>query len=312
VVISLLRGWDAIFAREWPHAVVADFAPACLLAAAGRIPAVAIGGGYAVPPAEMAEFPVLRADVVARKHDERKLIGTVNGALHETGRPEIAALPAVFKADRVCVTSYRETDPYASLRTAQHLAPFLPPWNRQPAREGREIFVYFPEFIASYPAVLYAIAQLAVKGRAVRLFVPRLPSALAAQFRSRGVEIETQPVPLDQIAERTSLLVFHGSLGTASFALAAGIPQVIVSIDTEKTLVGQAVERLGAGRHVRLAKNNPLEGPLLAQLIVETASDAMLSATARGIAPQFASRLMQPPAARIAEIVDELAGAKVR
>ena len=79
-IASLIGEWDRIFARVKPLALVADFAPASLLAAAGRIPSVAIGSGYALPPADVPEFPLLRSDVPVRKYEERILLDAVNRA----------------------------------------------------------------------------------------------------------------------------------------------------------------------------------------------------------------------------------------
>jgi rhamnosyltransferase subunit B len=307
-IASLIGEWDRIFAGVKPNALVADFAPASLLAAAGRIPSVAIGSGYALPPATVPEFPLLRPDVSARKYQERVLLEAVNRALVASGRQELDRLPQIFAADRQCVACFEETDPYATLRDGPNLAPFLPPWSRAGADRGEEIFVYLPEHVASNPAVAIAIAQVVGAGKVVRIFVPDLDAAIAGRFVSAGALLETAPVPLDDLARRTSLVVYHGSLGIASFALAAGIPQIVIAHDTEKRLVGQAIERLGAGHSVALSSHSPLEGALLAQFVLETAADETLRTAVRSIAPEFVRRLGKAPAEEVAEEVAGLVG----
>jgi UDP:flavonoid glycosyltransferase YjiC (YdhE family) len=153
-----------------------------------------------------------------------------------------------------------------------------------------------------------AIEQLASAGTAVRVFIPGLDAVITRRIASAGAVVETAPVSLDDLTKRTSLVVFHGSLGTASFALAAGIPQIIVALDTEKRLIGRAIERLGAGRCVTLSDSNPLEGALLAQFILETSADESLRAVARSIAPGFRQRLREDPAEKVAQKVVRLAG----
>ena len=55
---QLLRGWDAILAATRPDVLFADFAPALIAASRGRVPSVAAGIGFAVPPGHLPRFPL--------------------------------------------------------------------------------------------------------------------------------------------------------------------------------------------------------------------------------------------------------------
>jgi rhamnosyltransferase subunit B len=90
-ITSLIREWDRIFASVRPLALVAEFAPASLLAAAGKIPSVAVGNGYTLPPPSMPDFPLLRSDVSARKYEEPTMLRAVNRALAACGRMDSAS-----------------------------------------------------------------------------------------------------------------------------------------------------------------------------------------------------------------------------
>jgi UDP:flavonoid glycosyltransferase YjiC (YdhE family) len=153
-----------------------------------------------------------------------------------------------------------------------------------------------------------AVAQVVGTGKAVRIFVPDLDAAIAECFVTTGALVETAPVLLDDLGRRTSLVVYHGSLGIASFALSAGIPQVVIAHDTEKRIVGQAIERLGVGRSISLSSRSPLEGALLAQFILEMSADESRRAAARSIAPEFVQRLARAPAEQVADEVAGLVG----
>jgi UDP:flavonoid glycosyltransferase YjiC (YdhE family) len=309
-VEAVVGAWDRMLAQMQPAALVADFAPGALLAARGRIPSIAVGNGYTLPPADAQSFPIVRPDQNRRKHDEALVLNALNQGLRQLAREPLDRLPAVFSADRACVATFAEIDPYAEKRVAPHLPPFLPRWDRAPASGGREIFVYLAGTAGFHPAALAAIEQVALDGTAIRLFAPDAAPAASARLAAAGVAVESTAAPLEEIARRTALIVFHGGVGTASFALAAGIPQIVVAPDTEKWLVGRAVEQLGAGRCVRLSRDNPLEAALLAQLVREARGDESLAARARSLAPGFAARLAEDPAEAVAQQVTELTGGR--
>ena len=63
--------WQGVMRECDISLVIADCAPCALMAARGLgIPAIAIGTGYLVPPAEMQEFPVLLPRYSTRIYDE--------------------------------------------------------------------------------------------------------------------------------------------------------------------------------------------------------------------------------------------------
>jgi hypothetical protein len=295
----LIGEWERLIGDVQPVALVADFAPAALLTAYGRLPTIAIGNGYTLPPTDARTFALLKSDA-PRKYDEQALLRSTNAALRRCGRGEIDRLPAIFSADRNCITTFVELDPYAPRSFASYLAPTLSAWSRKPDANGNEIFVYLPEYVTSSPAILASIETVARHGKPVRLFIPKLDSKIGASLSAAGVAVETQPVRLDEVAQASSLIVSHGGLGMTCFALAAGIPHAIVAWETEKALNGQAVERLGAGRYARPSRNNPLEATLLAQFILETAENTQLATTAKAISPRFAARLTEDPVVEIA------------
>ena len=302
-----LAGWDTIFSNVRPSAVVADFSPMCLLAARTRIPALARGNGFTLPPAHLETFPMLRPEQQNRKYDEQVLLETLNGALRASGRHPIARLPAVFSADRMCVAGFAEIDPYATERRISYVAPFLPSWRPNVREEGNEIFVYLPEYIHAYPTILAALENVAAAGSVVRFHAPNLDHAIARRLTSAGIVVEREPVPLESIAQRSRLIVSHGGYGTSSFSLAAGVPQVVIAFDTEKLLTGAALEKLGVGRLVRIQRDNPLEVALLAQLILEAHADDQLAERARSLAPGFLARMQEDPAKQAADQVVEIA-----
>ncbi|MCU0934698.1 MAG: hypothetical protein MUF66_01200, partial [Gammaproteobacteria bacterium] len=58
-----VRAWESLLDLIRPRLVLADFSPILHLAAFGRVPVVAVGDGFCVPPALPGGFPVLRRNL---------------------------------------------------------------------------------------------------------------------------------------------------------------------------------------------------------------------------------------------------------
>lgn len=309
VVRSLVSAWEEIFRRVDPAAIVADYAPAALLAARGRLPAVAVGNGFTLPPADTDRFARIAADEDCSepKYDESALLETIGKVLGQTGRTPLTRLPQLFAADRSCVATFVELDPYAATRRTRYSAPFLPAGRDVVRGDGRELFVYLSdERLRRNAAPVRAISTLAGEGLSIRAYIPGVSAEMRGALDTAGVKLETTPLSLTDIARSSRLILSHGSLGMVSAALAAGIPQIVIPFDGEKRLIGQALERLGVGRSLRLQQGNPLEPALLAAAIRETIEDEKSAATAKALAPSFANRLMPDPAEEVAAYVREL------
>lgn len=302
----LLRAWDHLFARINPVAVVADFAPASLLAARGRIPTVSIGNGYTLPPAEADRFAILADDKDRPKHEEATVLEAVNKALARVGRQPLDRFPAVFAADRTCVACFDELDPFVAQRRTPNTEPFLPESCKQSSGEGKELFAYFTEAVGDHPIILGAIETVARAGVPVRVHIPNLPGEAAGSLKASGAIVEPSAIPFHQIADRSAMILSHGGLGLASSAFVAGIPHIVVPLDLEKLAYGRALERTGLGRNFKVSQSNPLEIALLAAAIQQTLADHALRQRARKAAPEFAARLRRPPAETVVDRVTEL------
>jgi UDP:flavonoid glycosyltransferase YjiC (YdhE family) len=306
IVEHMIESWDSLLARINPAAVVADFAPACLLAARGRLPAIAVGDGFTLPPNTLEQFPQFEPGEQAPKYKEETLTEVVNACLRASDRPPIARLPEIFGADRYCAGAFTEFDPYASERRIPTAAPWVPVWDRTVPTGGDEVFGYFSVNIDTLPTVTEALARVASEGLHVRVHIPALNEESRTDLAASGVIVEPEPLPFEDIQRRARLVVSFGSLGLVSCALTAGIPQVVLPLGIAKSVTGRAVERLGVGRWLNLKPGNPLEPALLSQAIVEIYRDEKLAAAAKSRAPDFARRLAPRPAEIVADFVQEL------
>jgi hypothetical protein len=303
-VATMVRAWRALVESVRPAAVIADFAPACLLACRGRVPSIAVGDGFTLPPSTMETFTQFENG--PPKYDERDLVGSVNEGLQNTCGVTIERLPEIFAADRHCTGSFVELDPYAPHRRIATVAPWAPDWDRTVATQRTEVFAY----IGVQPPLMATLAEafryVVADGIAVRLHIPSMDPVTDAAFSGSGAIIEKEPVPFDAIHRRTRLAVSFGSFGFVSCGLAAGIPQIVLPLGMAMGCTAKAVQGLGAGCSVSLTPGNPLEGRLLGQVIIEAFRGDELTVSAIARAPDFAKRLKPSPAEIVANLLDEL------
>lgn len=299
VVSGLLRAWEGILRGARPDLVVAEFAPSLLLAAAGRIPALAIGTGFGTPPAGLAAFPSLTGKPAA--HDERRLLDHVNRELGLVERPALPALPAMLQADRTLTEVFRELDPYRAWRDAgDYSAPHIQAIPPMADGQGEELFFYF-NGIAGFQKELFLGAV--DSGLKIRMHDPRMSEVEIGELERAGITFERKPVPFAKIVERSRLVVSHGGLGLACTALCAGLPHVIVPFDMEKRLTAAALVEAGLGAS---ADHKALKRDAVAGLLNQTYADDALGKRARAAAPDFRVRAATPSAIHVADAVEAL------
>ena len=297
IVESVVRGWRRLLGAVRPDAVIAEYAPFLLLAARGRVPAVALGTGFLTPPPGMAAFPRLAPGEAAS--DEAATLAAVNCALGRLGDAPLEALPRLFAADRAVVETFAELDPYADDRV-EPLAHPVEAAGTLAAGEGEELFVYAPATVAAGSRLWRG---LAAAGLPVRVHVPEAPEPLREELKGLGFAVEPEPLPPREIASRARLLVSHGGHGFVCAGLAIGLPHIVCYPDLEKRFHGFALARHGLGGHVSLAQLDP---KAFGASLKRIHGDEALAARSLAAGADFRSRPQPPMAETVAQAVADL------
>ncbi len=294
----LVLAWDSLIVATRAELVIADYAPALIVAAQGRLPSIATGSGFQVPPAGSHE--ILRIGDGEPGYDESQMLDIIDADLRETGRPPLDTLSAFFRSSRPLVASFRELDPYQRPSDAEFIAPAIGHKPSPASRPGDEVFVYLNGPVRKSEAFWKG---LAASGHRVRTYLLGADEALAAMVAGHGVIVERQPVPWPLIVERSRIAVHHGAHGTMCALLLAGIPQISVPADLEKQLHSRAMAQHGLG--IVLDSDNT-SAEQLAQTVSALHADTDFAARARSAAPSFAARIPIPFEDSISEAAEEL------
>jgi len=302
----LLREWDQLLAKVKPDVLIGDAAPACLAAAYGRIPSVAIGTGFTLPPAVAGQFGSIDPEGRPPQVEETSLLDAANTGLRATGRASLRCLPELYRADRTCVGTFAEFDPYGDARENPVATPWLPEWTAATSMRREEIFCYLSFNIAELRTLLIALAQVAALGVPVRVYIPRADPETARWLETRAIRLAPKPLPLNEIQSCARLVISFGSLGFVSFALAAGIPQIVIPHSLSHEVTGRIVAKIGAGHSFKLDARSPLEADLLAQAIHHIFSNDEPTERSKSLAPGFMRRTLPRTPEVTAAMVDEL------
>lgn len=297
-VSAMLGAWDGILRAARPDAIAAEFAPALMLAARGRIPLVSLGTGFSLPPAQTSHFPSLTGQPPL--HDERKLLAVVNEALGRHARAPLDALPQIFAADRTVPAAFRELDPYRDVRIEAHGTPSLSGAIAASAGDGDELFVYMN---GSQPRLAAFWNGLARSGVPIRLYDARLTPADRDTLERAGLTVETRQIPFDRIVERSRIVMSHGGMGFTSSALLAGIPHIVTPFDLEKRLISAGLREIGLGLEIAF---EDMDADRFAAQLRAAMADQSLVDRARAAAPFFRERMVRSCEEEIAEAIEGL------
>ena len=293
-------GWwrDTLVARR-VGLVIGDYAPCALLAARSLgLAAVGVGTGYGLPPADLDQFPVLIDDYGARLYDEVEIVAAVNGALAHFDAAPIVRAPEIYAYDDQLVRTLPQLDPYPS-RSDDYLPPVADVASAV-GGGGDEVFIYFSTSELADAALMEAACTLDAP---TRLFAPgATPAQRAALARHPQVIVETRPVPVDQIARRSRMMLHSAQHGILCLGLAAGLPQAAAPQHLEQEFHARRAQTAGV---LRLLPRGG-DAATLREAIRAVYHDADMARHARAMAQDARPRMLKDVARLIRARLDRV------
>ncbi len=297
-----LLGWRGLCALWQPDLVVADYAPAALLAARLRgVPTVTIGSGFSLPPpgaplAAYRDWHRVEPEVL-RRLDER-LLATVSKAfqnVHAASPPSAAR--ELFAGEVNLLCNFPDLDPFGPREGVEYLGPAAD------ASLGREvawntdarprIVAYLKPRDARFVALVAALRQVA--GEAL-VAAPGLTDAQARELSSDRVRVFAEALNLDALGS-ADLCISHAGPGVASRAILAGVPLALLPMQLEQFLVARRLRSAGAADFI--APDDP--PPDFAAWLGAIAQRAELREGARALARAHQGYDFEHAAARAAQ-----------
>lgn len=238
----LMLAWDVLLQMIQPDLIVTEYAPVLGLAAYGRHKVLAMGHGYILPPAELAQFPVFDYTRTPFAPQEL-LLDVVRRVQAAHGRPQPPTLPAVVGGSAQVVTAYPEIDPYDRFRREKAAGP-MDAYRPAPLPAEPRFYAYLTAEFRQLRLPLEALVNARLPGT---VYIKRITPRLRQYLSERGITVLLAPPPLERAVAEASIVVHHGGIATAMAAMGLGRPQVLWPHVTDQMVTGEALERLGVG-----------------------------------------------------------------
>lgn len=290
-----LHIWRKIIDDERPDLIIAAYAPGLSLACHGKIPLIAVGNGYTLPPADLSAFPVLAGSQQPMKYPEEDAVERINRVLGGRKLKPIDRLAQINRADRYCLLTYPIFDPYRADRKDPWLGSPLVPDVAKAQAPGDLLFAYFHESRQLDDRLIEGLVGGGLPGTAVfstpmRRTVKRLAQA--------NIDTPFDLPDLRQELPKARVIVHQGGLNTCAAGALYGVPQVIVHTDQERKLYAQSVVGHDAGFMLEWSS---LTAGGLAAAIREAAGHDLVVSAARKLAEDLAPFRKVQPVAAVAE-----------
>ncbi|QIG46415.1 glycosyltransferase family 1 protein [Nordella sp. HKS 07] len=293
------RLWHDLIEREQPDLVIADYAPSVSLLCHERVSVVAIGDGYTLPPPTLDSFPRLIEDVPI-EYDESDVVRRINAALSTYDRTPITRYPLINRADQHHLLTFPFLDPYRDQRAGGWLGTADTRGIILQNEAPRRLFSYFHESRQTDARLVDGLVQSGLPGKAIfssplRRTVKKLEAA--------GIETPDGLADLATELAASGVLVHQGSGGMTMAGIAAGLPQVMLRSDLEKTLNAKAI----VARHAGIVLGwSSFVAQDLARAIREAAESPAMRDAARQLSRENEAYLQLDAAAEIANACESL------
>lgn len=328
---GLIQAWRGLVRGVGADALVADHAPTALLAtrpashsdtprapSPGPLVRFTFGHAFEVPPMPGGRFPPMAWWAPAEgADDEPALLAATNRGLALVGAPALAALEEVFDGVGRCVLSLPEIshypDPPRSTPGPDAAAPVLGPMYagdigvapRWPALPGPRVFVYLAAGTDGLASTLDALRLL---GWPAIVHATGLDAESAVRRGGPSVHAEPRPLATDATVREADLVITHGSIGTVSAALLAGVPQLALPRHMEQQMVSRRLADAGLGLMLTGLDGSVPAARAMADAMRQLLADPGCRQRTRAVAQRHAGEHPQRTAERAADLVHEALG----
>lgn len=293
LVEGVVSAWERVLDLVRPDLVVAHAAPGLLQAAEGRAARVAVGGGYALPPALGDGLP---------RHDpllppavrEADLLEAVNTMRRDRRRAPLAGSAALFDAESRLVFCHPAFDFHALTRSEPLAGPLRPQASPAPGPRTGVVALLSIE-APSVEDVVFGLVAAARSGLHARVHVEGAPPAMGRFLSESGVGATLDQALADIPGAR--VVVHEAGAEVAQRAALAGAAQLILpGAGPEAAFLARRVTELGVGRALALQRHPSAE---VEAAVRDAAGDEDLSAWCAHRAGELRTGPARPGAAAV-------------
>jgi UDP:flavonoid glycosyltransferase YjiC (YdhE family) len=236
--------WRSIMQAARAELLIADHAPAALLAARALSVRTALYGAPFSIPVAGAPLPTFAS--ASARGVEAELLQRLNTVLDTLGASPLERVSDLYRAEATLVRGVPEIDcfgpraeqAYVTEATAD-AGEAIPAW---PRTDGARALVY----LRAGRYVKPVLDALAAANASAIAYIGGLPKRLAAR-EQRGFVLSPTPYKASALMPQADFVVCNGNAGTVTQAVLAGKPLLMLPTYVEQALNAARVAQAGAG-----------------------------------------------------------------
>jgi rhamnosyltransferase subunit B len=296
-----LSYWRNIIRQFKPDVVVAEYAPSLSMAARNAVPCLVMGTGYSLPPPEAKKCQPFRpADTAASLVSEDTLLTQLNVVLKDNGCAQLKYLPEMNAGDDYALITIPIFDPYWETRQQTYFGVLHPKGSPRPdAKTANTGLAYFSEGLQN-PAIVQGLIDTSLP---IRLYCGRSRDRLEPLIHGSNIKLVDKPFDLATEMPTSAFAVSEGSLGFASAAMLAGIPQSIFYRHDEQYTIGKSLRLAQIGN---AAYGATVDAEKVASNLREAASSQLMRGYATALSHRYAMYRDQPTMPKAAQKIAQL------
>ncbi len=246
---SILGAWKTLIELIQPNVVVLDHSPALsVLLNALKIPVIAVGNGFTLPPTDYDFFPAHRSDrspLLPEKNLYRSLVKSLE--YYSLPIPN-RLIEAIFPKERI-VCSFPELDFYKHWRNEKLYAPLenLPPESSPPKK--LKLFVYIGAELPGFDNLVKCLAELDC---AVECYLRGAPDHLKVFLEMRGHIVHETPPDLVNVIKKSTHVLSQGGNNICHAVMSAGRPHFIIPLHGESDFNLNTLVNMNTARRIPL------------------------------------------------------------
>lgn len=261
-LLGVLEGWINLPYVLNPKVIILDYAPIALLAARiTKIPVVAIGAGFEMPPfVTPSPWRITDQNVDEDRifKAESCVLNTFNSILSMIKQEPLNCLADLYKNIPIALTTFSELEHYSAIGFPRDELPHIGhiefdisgskffdwPVNIQNFPNTRpKIFVYLRNFVKGINNILIALSELNAD---ILCFIPNITDE-QNEMKNDRFFISNESQVLSALLPNLDLVVNYAGAGTVANTLLAGVPMLLVPHYSEQKSTASQVSKMGAG-----------------------------------------------------------------
>lgn len=254
-LLGLVIAWRELFRLSNTKLVLADHAPAAILAARTLdLPVMLYSYGFCVPP-PLAPTPSLRPWQPVEKsmllNIEQPVIESINAVLNEFEKLSIDSVAELYNVHETTLLTYPDVDHFKNERsvTVNYWGSILYSATGElatwPKANGPRIFAYLRR---ESPYSEMVLKILHTRSMAAIVVFPDAPQELKLRYiHSPTMILVSKLIDVSRIIHEANLAITYGGHGLTSAFLLAGKPLLVLPTQLEQFILAKRIVDLGAG-----------------------------------------------------------------